>query len=114
MENPHEQIQNALLARIINNVVRIRNSWTTEICIYSKRYWIDTIKSMDVKQEKLNESVIDLNKTLEVINRENMDVELLSQMWENYQRNILFQLEKTGQLQPPLWLDWFRVRVYRM
>jgi len=57
---------------------------------------------MDVKQEKLNESVIDLNKTLEVINRENMDVELLSQMWENYQRNILFQLEKTGQLQPPL------------
>ncbi|CDO56097.1 similar to Saccharomyces cerevisiae YDR320C-A DAD4 Essential subunit of the Dam1 complex (aka DASH complex) [Geotrichum candidum] len=72
MENPHEQIQNALLARIINNV------------------------------EKLNESVIDLNKTLEVINRENMDVELLSQMWENYQRNILFQLEKTGQLQPPL------------
>lgn len=31
-----------------------------------------------------------------------MNVELLSQMWDNYQRNVLFHLESTGQLQKPI------------
>ncbi|KAK9382588.1 DASH complex subunit Dad4 [Kockiozyma suomiensis] len=72
MENPHEQVQNALLSRIITNI------------------------------EKLNEAVIVLNKTLQDVNRENMNVELLSQMWENYQRNVLFNLESTDSLEKPL------------
>ncbi|KAK9239138.1 DASH complex subunit Dad4, partial [Lipomyces kononenkoae] len=71
MENPHEQVQNALLARIITNV------------------------------EKLNEAIIVLNRVLQEVNRENMNVELLSQMWENYQRNVLFNLESTDSLEKP-------------
>ncbi|KAK9480101.1 DASH complex subunit Dad4 [Lipomyces japonicus] len=72
MENPHEQVQNALLSRIITNV------------------------------EKLNEAVIVLNRMLQDVNRENMNVELLSQMWENYQRNVLFNLESTDSLEKPI------------
>ncbi|KAK9456411.1 DASH complex subunit Dad4 [Dipodascopsis uninucleata] len=72
MENPHEQVQNSLLARIITNV------------------------------EKLNEAVIVLNKMLQDVNRENMNVELLSQMWQNYQRNVLFNLESTDSLEKPI------------
>ncbi|KAK9249417.1 DASH complex subunit Dad4-domain-containing protein [Lipomyces tetrasporus] len=72
MENPHEQVQNALLARIITNV------------------------------EKLNEAIIVLNRVLQDVNRENMNVELLSQMWENYQRNVLFNLESTDSLEKPI------------
>ncbi|KAK9467271.1 DASH complex subunit Dad4 [Lipomyces arxii] len=72
MENPHEQVHNALLTRIIANV------------------------------EKLNEAIIVLNKSLQDVNRENMNVELLSQMWENYQRNVLFSLESTSLLEKPI------------
>ncbi|KAK9315392.1 DASH complex subunit Dad4 [Lipomyces starkeyi] len=72
MENPHQQVQNALLARVITNV------------------------------EKLNEAIIVLNRVLQDVNRENMNVELLSQMWENYQRNVLFNLESTDSLEKPI------------
>ncbi|ODQ80973.1 hypothetical protein BABINDRAFT_160401 [Babjeviella inositovora NRRL Y-12698] len=72
MENPHEQVQNAILARIVNNA------------------------------ERLNESVLILNKALQEVNRENMDIELLAQMWENYQRNAKFHLEATGNVKEPL------------
>ncbi|KAK9376091.1 DASH complex subunit Dad4 [Lipomyces chichibuensis] len=72
MENPHEQVQNALLARVITNV------------------------------EKLNEAIIVLNRVLQDVNRENMNVELLSQMWENYQRNVLFNLESRDSLEKPI------------
>ncbi|CAN6595592.1 DASH complex subunit Dad4p [Trichomonascus vanleenenianus] len=68
MENPHEQVQNAILARIISNV------------------------------EKLNDAIVQVNLSLQEVNRENMNVELLSQMWENYQRNVKFHLESTNQL----------------
>lgn len=64
-------------------------------------------------QEKLNEAVMVLNKTLQVsydssfhvrksttkttatqeINVQNMNVELVAQMFKNYQSNVLFHLE---------------------
>ncbi|CAK7913233.1 DASH complex subunit Dad4p [[Candida] anglica] len=72
MENPHEQVQNALLSRIINNM------------------------------ENLNESIVTMNKSLQELNRENMNSELLSQMWENYSKNSQFNLEATGQVQEPI------------
>jgi len=34
-----------------------------------------------------------LNKTLQEINLANMDTELVSQMFKNYQSNVLFHLE---------------------
>lgn len=34
-----------------------------------------------------------LNKNLQEINIQNMDVELVAQMFKNYQSNVLFHLE---------------------
>ncbi|CAI5756102.1 unnamed protein product [Candida verbasci] len=67
MENPHEQVHNALLSRIINNM------------------------------ENLNNSVIDVNKLLQEVNKNNLKTELLGQMWENFVRNSDYKLESTGQ-----------------
>ncbi|KAK4081870.1 DASH complex subunit dad4 [Purpureocillium lilacinum] len=63
MESPHEHQQNLLLSRIITNV------------------------------EKLNEAVVVMNKSLQEINIQNMNVELVAQMFKNYQSNVLFHLE---------------------
>ncbi|OJJ50710.1 hypothetical protein ASPZODRAFT_238538 [Penicilliopsis zonata CBS 506.65] len=71
MESPHEHQQNLLLSRIINNV------------------------------EKLNESVMAMNKGLQEVNIQNMNVELVAQMFKNYQSNVLFHLEATENLKEP-------------
>ncbi|QBZ58868.1 hypothetical protein PoMZ_03826 [Pyricularia oryzae] len=63
MESPHEHQQNLLLSRIITNV------------------------------EKLNEAIVVMNKSLQEINIQNMNVELVAQMFKNYQSNVLFHLE---------------------
>ncbi|KAL7971146.1 DASH complex subunit Dad4 [Trichoderma sp. SZMC 28014] len=70
-ESPHEHQQNLLLSRIITNV------------------------------EKLNEAVVVMNKSLQEINVQNMNVELVAQMFKNYQSNVLFHLEATDNLKPP-------------
>jgi DASH complex subunit DAD4 len=41
-----------------------------------------------------------LNKNLQEINIQNMDVELVAQMFKNYQSNVLFHLE--GQPEYPI------------
>ncbi|KAK1831321.1 DASH complex subunit Dad4 [Podospora conica] len=71
MESPHEHQQNLLLSRIITNV------------------------------EKLNEAIVIMNRTLSDINIQNMDLELVAQMFKNYQSNVLFHLEATDNLQDP-------------
>ncbi|RDW67317.1 DASH complex subunit DAD4 [Aspergillus mulundensis] len=78
MENPHEQQQTLLLSRIIENV------------------------------QKLNEAVMEMNQRLQAANIQTMDVELVAQMFKNYQSNVLFHLE--GMLQildgEAIWLTW--------
>jgi DASH complex subunit DAD4 len=37
-----------------------------------------------------------LNKNLQEINIQNMDTELVAQMFKNYQSNVLFHLEGKG------------------
>ncbi|KAJ5633404.1 DASH complexsubunit Dad4 [Penicillium lividum] len=87
MESPHEHQQSVLLSRIITNV------------------------------EKLNEAVMAMNKGLQVwthpllhgaiidkskeVNIQNMNVELVAQMFKNYQSNVLFHLEATENLKEP-------------
>ncbi|POS81176.1 hypothetical protein DHEL01_v200447 [Diaporthe helianthi] len=46
--------------------------------------------------EKLNEAVMVMNKTLQ-----NMNIELVAQMFKNYQSNVLFHLEATDSLKDP-------------
>ncbi|EWG45789.1 hypothetical protein FVEG_06452 [Fusarium verticillioides 7600] len=49
----------------------------------------------------LNEAVVVMNKSLQDINIQNMNVELVAQMFKNYQSNVLFHLEATDNLKPP-------------
>ncbi|KAH6688006.1 DASH complex subunit Dad4 [Plectosphaerella plurivora] len=51
--------------------------------------------------EKLNESIVVMNQSLQEINIQNMNVELVAQMFKNYQSNVLFHLEATDNLKPP-------------
>lgn len=71
-------------------------------------------------QEKLNESIVVMNKTLQVrvwpffalprflltcpqaINIQNMNIELVAQMFKNYQSNVLFHLEGKSQRRPSM------------
>jgi DASH complex subunit DAD4 len=46
----------------------------------------------------LNEAIMMLNKNLQEINIQNMDTELVAQMFKNYQSNVLFHLEGTETL----------------
>ncbi|KAK9555907.1 DASH complex subunit dad4 [Aspergillus fumigatus] len=71
MESPHEHQQALLLSRIITNI------------------------------EKLNESIMVMNKSLQEVNIKNMNVELVAQMFKNYQSNVLFHLEATDNLKEP-------------
>ncbi|RVX67599.1 hypothetical protein B0A52_08128 [Exophiala mesophila] len=72
MESPHEQQQSLLLSRIITNI------------------------------EKLNEAVAMMNRNLQEVNIQNMNVELVAQMFKNYQSNVLFHLEATDNLKDPV------------
>ncbi|KAK4193878.1 DASH complex subunit Dad4 [Podospora australis] len=71
MESPHEHQQNLLLSRIVTNV------------------------------EKLNEAIVIMNRNLQDINIQNMNIELVAQMFKNYQSNVLFHLEATNNLKDP-------------
>ncbi|GAB1211604.1 hypothetical protein ATERTT37_000727 [Aspergillus terreus] len=63
------------------------------------------ISITDDIQEKLNEAVMVMNKSLQYVfhstttkplqevNIQNMNVELVAQMFKNYQSNVLFHLE---------------------
>ncbi|OJK01268.1 hypothetical protein ASPACDRAFT_1854662 [Aspergillus aculeatus ATCC 16872] len=78
MESPHEHQQALLLSRIIGNI------------------------------EKLNESIMVMNRNLQEINIQNMNVELVAQMFKNYQSNVLFHLEgivNSKSATAPAWFD---------
>ncbi|KAI9043231.1 DASH complex subunit DAD4 [Aspergillus affinis] len=83
MESPHEHQQALLLQRIINNIV------------YYQRWILLGMPLLTNIQEKLNESVMVMNKSLQEVNIQNMNVELVAQMFKNYQSNVLFHLEAT-------------------
>ncbi|EXJ94496.1 hypothetical protein A1O1_02892 [Capronia coronata CBS 617.96] len=54
------------------------------------------------EQEKLNEAVAMMNRNLQEVNVQNMNVELVAQMFKNYQSNVLFHLEATDNLKDPI------------
>lgn len=56
-------------------------------------YQLSKHAGADERQEKLNEAVVVMNKSLQEINIQNMNVELVAQMFKNYQSNVLFHLE---------------------
>ncbi|CAK46552.1 DASH complex subunit dad4 [Aspergillus tubingensis] len=42
-----------------------------------------------------------MNRSLQEVNIQNMNVELVAQMFKNYQSNVLFHLEATENLKDP-------------
>lgn len=52
-----------------------------------------TSQSLTSEQEKLNEAVMLMNKGLQEINVQNMNMELVATMFKNYRSNVLFHLE---------------------
>ncbi|KAK0735830.1 DASH complex subunit Dad4, partial [Apiosordaria backusii] len=73
-ESPHEHQQNLLLSRIITNVQ-----------VHASRLF----------------HVVGLTEGLQDINIQNMNIELVAQMFKNYQSNVLFHLEATDNLKDP-------------
>ncbi|KAF9973008.1 hypothetical protein BGZ73_003785 [Actinomortierella ambigua] len=69
--NPHQEQQAALLNRIAHNV------------------------------DKLNESLEQVNAKLESVNEKNQPTVVLSQVWHTFTKNVQFNLEGLGGLQPP-------------
>ncbi|SCU91493.1 LAME_0E12728g1_1 [Lachancea meyersii CBS 8951] len=72
MENPYEQVQQSILARIVNNL------------------------------ERLNESVVTLNHELQNINARNKNLQLMGQMCENYHKSVQFNMTATNHKRGPL------------
>ncbi|EFQ96394.1 hypothetical protein CFE70_009737 [Pyrenophora teres f. teres 0-1] len=64
-------------------------------------YKHESHRLLTLTKEKLNEAIVMLNKNLQEINIQNMDTELVAQMFKNYQSNVLFHLEATNGLKDP-------------
>ena len=65
---------------------------------------------LTIPKEKLNEAIMMLNKNLQEINIQNMDTELVAQMFKNYQSNeyswcaiCISRGTAKARIQPELW-----------
>ncbi|ODV84672.1 hypothetical protein CANARDRAFT_200369 [[Candida] arabinofermentans NRRL YB-2248] len=72
MENPEEEIQDALFDRIIKNLTQ------------------------------LNGNVAKINGLFSEIEKENENTVLVSKLWDFYTKTAEFHLEKTGSLEGPI------------
>lgn len=68
MENPHEQQQSALLSRIVANI------------------------------SKLNHNMVKVNQKLEVLNKNNSDIEQIAHMWTAYDKSVRIHLDNQKDL----------------
>ena len=83
MESPHEHQQALLLSRIITNIEKLNEAVmmmnkSLQVCPWRSKQSLQSAKPTDCIQEA---------------NIQNMNVELVAQMFKNYQSNILFHLE---------------------
>ncbi|KAK1067802.1 DASH complex subunit dad4 [Friedmanniomyces endolithicus] len=67
-----------------------------ETRLWTSIYGLAHLSHITDNMEKLNEAIVVLNRSLQEINVQNMNVELVAQMFQNYQSNVLFHLEGTG------------------
>jgi DASH complex subunit DAD4 len=87
MENPHEEKQAILLERIIKNVVS-----NLGVC--------QNASLTHHSQEKCNESIAELNQCFGEIIQSN-EVSVTSALFQNYSRNVVYNLEATKNLADP-------------
>ena len=59
---------------------------------------VSLFSAANAVQEKLNEAVMVMNRSLQDVNIQNMNVQLVAQMFKNYQSNVLFHLEGRSDL----------------
>ena len=99
-ESPHEHQQSLLLSRIITNVVRAIHSSLSVInsqCVRKssmKLSWFSTrISRYYVTTRAMARKCGEPLMQVQEINIQNMNVELVAQMFKNYRSNVLFHLE---------------------
>jgi DASH complex subunit DAD4 len=84
MESPHEHQQALLLSRIITNVEKLNEA----VMMMNKSLQVGHWRS-----QVLSKRSGELNFLIQEVNIQNMNVELVAQMFKNYQSNVLFHLE---------------------
>ena len=100
-ESPHEHQQSLLLSRIITNVVRAMIN-VPAIEAYERTG--EAQRSRDGSQQEFTSALslslwvcrrahAHLDRGVQEINIQNMNVELVAQMFKNYRSNVLFHLE---------------------
>ncbi|GAA5850549.1 hypothetical protein JCM8547_001910 [Rhodosporidiobolus lusitaniae] len=72
MNNPYEEEQQAVLSRILGNV------------------------------DKLNESMLELNRAIERVNAKNASTAEIVELWTSYMRNVQWNLQSQKALHPPV------------
>ncbi|GAA5886133.1 hypothetical protein JCM6882_004276 [Rhodosporidiobolus microsporus] len=72
MNNPYEEEQEAILSRILGTV------------------------------EKLNESMLELNRSIEQVNAYNSSTAEVVELWTSYMRNVQWNLQSQKALHPPV------------
>ncbi|GAA5983428.1 hypothetical protein JCM10908_000283 [Rhodotorula pacifica] len=72
MDDPYQQEQEVILSRIIGRV------------------------------EKINESMLELNRSIEQVNGYNASIAEVTELWSTYMRNVTWNLKSQNELHPPV------------
>ncbi|TKA56901.1 hypothetical protein B0A53_01302 [Rhodotorula sp. CCFEE 5036] len=72
MDDPYQEEQEIILSRIIGRV------------------------------EKINESMLELNRSIEQVNGYNASVAEVTELWSTYMRNVTWNLKNQNELHPPV------------
>ncbi|GAA5959375.1 hypothetical protein JCM8115_000092 [Rhodotorula mucilaginosa] len=72
MDDPYQEEQEIILSRIIGRV------------------------------EKINESMLELNRSIEQVNGYNASIAEVTELWSTYMRNVTWNLKNQNELHPPV------------
>ncbi|POY74565.1 hypothetical protein BMF94_2326 [Rhodotorula taiwanensis] len=72
MNNPYEEEQVVIISRILGRV------------------------------EKMNESMLELNRSVEQVNNYNVSIAEVVELWSTYMRNVSWNLQAQNELHPPV------------
>ncbi|GAA5875689.1 hypothetical protein JCM3774_002582 [Rhodotorula dairenensis] len=52
--------------------------------------------------EKINESMLELNRSIEQVNGYNASIAEVTELWSTYMRNVTWNLKNQNELHPPV------------
>ncbi|KAG8954998.1 hypothetical protein FRC04_010482 [Tulasnella sp. 424] len=92
MENPHEEKQAVYLERIIKNAV-------SNPAFFVRKVFQPVLTPLNTK-DKCLEAIKELNASIEAICVSNHDVQVASELFENYRRNVSWNLKQHPMPEP--------------